>query len=731
MVLVRPGARVPADGDRRRGRRGRRRVDDHRRVAAGRQGAWRPRRRGHGRRRRQPARPGHRGRRRDGAVGDHASGGGGPGVGVACPGAGRPGGRPAVLRRARRRRRHARRSGGCSGDPEGALVRTATVLVIACPHALGLAIPLVIAISTSLGARNGLLVKDRLALERARDARHRHLRQDRHAHEGRAGAGRRARRARWTPNACSGSRLPSRRTRSTRSPARSSKVRGSEASRRGRPRTSRRCRAAARARGSHGQDVQVGGPRLLARAGPGRRIRRPRTWDQQGRTVLHVVVDGARRSASWPSRTRSDRSRTRRSTTLHRARRARRDDHRRQPGRRGLGRAPLGHRRGRRAGAAGRQGRRRRSGSSRAAAGSRWSATASTTRRPWPRPTSASRSAPAPTSRSSRPASCSSAATRATSWARSSCRGRPTARCVQNLVWATGYNLVAIPVAMGVLVALGDRPADGGRCDRHEPLDDHRRRQRATAPACTHPSGGHATRASVGHGLVASTTTTVPEDAYCRPRADSSGDPWPAHHPRRRGFARGRVPPGGLVRDRPGSGATESVVTGSVLVAFAIGWLLLGALSTRFTDRPQRWAFVPAAGMGLVGLGLIDRRATRPGDGGSQLAVATSRSDPCRLDRRPGPPGLAGPFEVARLSRGRCPRGARDRRRVRDAVGGPRQRHLSDTRASRRYRRTDDAHRVHRNGRADRRIRVRPGRGFALLGPYRPGGQRDHSRVPL
>jgi P-type Cu2+ transporter len=48
-------------------------------------------------------------------------------------------------------------------------VRTATVLVIACPHALGLAIPLVVAISTSLGARNGLLVKDRLALERARE----------------------------------------------------------------------------------------------------------------------------------------------------------------------------------------------------------------------------------------------------------------------------------------------------------------------------------------------------------------------------------------------------------------------------------------------------------------------------------------------------------------------------------------------------------------------------------
>jgi Cu2+-exporting ATPase len=55
------------------------------------------------------------------------------------------------------------------GDPEGALVRTATVLIIACPHALGLAMPLVTAIATTLGARNGLLVKSRLALERARN----------------------------------------------------------------------------------------------------------------------------------------------------------------------------------------------------------------------------------------------------------------------------------------------------------------------------------------------------------------------------------------------------------------------------------------------------------------------------------------------------------------------------------------------------------------------------------
>jgi Cu2+-exporting ATPase len=46
--------------------------------------------------------------------------------------------------------------------------RVVTVLVIACPHALGLAIPLVVAITTSLGARNGVLVRDRLALETSR-----------------------------------------------------------------------------------------------------------------------------------------------------------------------------------------------------------------------------------------------------------------------------------------------------------------------------------------------------------------------------------------------------------------------------------------------------------------------------------------------------------------------------------------------------------------------------------
>ena len=55
-----------------------------------------------------------------------------------------------------------------TGQPTDAVTRTVTVLVIACPHALGLAIPLVIAISTERAAKAGLLIKDRMALEKMR-----------------------------------------------------------------------------------------------------------------------------------------------------------------------------------------------------------------------------------------------------------------------------------------------------------------------------------------------------------------------------------------------------------------------------------------------------------------------------------------------------------------------------------------------------------------------------------
>jgi Cu2+-exporting ATPase len=55
-----------------------------------------------------------------------------------------------------------------AGQSDNAVVRTVTVLVIACPHALGLAIPLVISLSTAVSARAGILIRDRLALERMR-----------------------------------------------------------------------------------------------------------------------------------------------------------------------------------------------------------------------------------------------------------------------------------------------------------------------------------------------------------------------------------------------------------------------------------------------------------------------------------------------------------------------------------------------------------------------------------
>ena len=58
---------------------------------------------------------------------------------------------------------------GIGAGFEFALERMVTVMVITCPHALGLAIPLVIAVSTKLTAQNGLLIRDRAAFERARN----------------------------------------------------------------------------------------------------------------------------------------------------------------------------------------------------------------------------------------------------------------------------------------------------------------------------------------------------------------------------------------------------------------------------------------------------------------------------------------------------------------------------------------------------------------------------------
>jgi len=53
------------------------------------------------------------------------------------------------------------------------------------------------------------------------------------------------------------------------------------------------------------------------------------------------------------------------------------------------------------------------------------------------------------------------------------------------------------------------------------------------------------------------------------------------------------------------AGGTESVITGSALIAFGFGWALIAALTARHTSRPQRWAALPAAAMGATGLALL------------------------------------------------------------------------------------------------------------------------------
>ncbi len=64
-------------------------------------------------------------------------------------------------------------------------------------------------------------------------------------------------------------------------------------------------------------------------------------------------------------------------------------------------------------------------------------------------------------------------------------------------------------------------------------------------------------------------------------------------------------------------GASEPVMIGSALLAFGGGWALLAALSTRLTDQPQRWAWVPAAAMSATGVGLL---VLSPGSGALSAA---------------------------------------------------------------------------------------------------------------
>jgi len=177
------------------------------------------------------------------------------------------------------------------GDPEGALIRTATVLVIACPHALGLAIPLVIAISTSLGARNGLLVKDRLALERARtldtvifDKTGTLTKGEPVLVDVAAGSADIERVLGLAASVEADSEHPV-----ARAIVEGARQRGVET----RSATDFEALAGRGAHAKvHGHDVFVGGPRLVREQGLSPHAQAAE-WDQRGRTVLHVIVDGA------------------------------------------------------------------------------------------------------------------------------------------------------------------------------------------------------------------------------------------------------------------------------------------------------------------------------------------------------------------------------------------------------------------------------------------------------
>jgi Cu2+-exporting ATPase len=171
------------------------------------------------------------------------------------------------------------------GDPEGALVRTATVLVIACPHALGLAIPLVIAISASLGARNGLLVKDRLALERART-----LDTVIFDKTGTLTKGEPVLIDRSDPDAL---RLAAAVEGDSEHPLARAIVQGAKKRNLAIPTAT--AFEALSGRGAQatveGRKVSVGGPRLLADLSL-EPLSVAADWDREGRTVLHVIVDG-------------------------------------------------------------------------------------------------------------------------------------------------------------------------------------------------------------------------------------------------------------------------------------------------------------------------------------------------------------------------------------------------------------------------------------------------------
>ncbi|MDT5390042.1 MAG: P-type Cu2+ transporter, partial [Mycobacterium sp.] len=180
---------------------------------------------------------------------------------------------------------------GFVGLPQEAVIRTITVLVIACPHALGLAIPLVVSIATERAARAGVLVKDRMALETMRTVDTVLFDKTGTLTKGEPAVTAITARQGWTDDdvlalaaaAESDSEHPLARAIVAAASSRSPKV------------TAASDFTSAPALGVtatvSGRVVRVGGPALLAETGQAA-LPAAGPWTAEGSTVLHVLVDG-------------------------------------------------------------------------------------------------------------------------------------------------------------------------------------------------------------------------------------------------------------------------------------------------------------------------------------------------------------------------------------------------------------------------------------------------------